>query len=205
MKLGILGGSFDPVHMGHLILADYAREVAGLDQVLFVPAATSPLKPAGPRATDRQRLEMLRLALGGNESFQISECEIERQGISYTVDTLQAIHAERPDDELFLIVGSDALADFGRWKDVPQICQLALPLVAARRGSPADLNQLAAFVSAERLRQAKQFAFEFPLIEVSSTELRERAAAGRSIRYRTPRAVECYIQNARLYQDSSPG
>jgi nicotinate-nucleotide adenylyltransferase len=148
---------------------------------------------------------MLRLALGGNESFQISECEIERQGISYTVDTLQAIHAERPDDELFLIVGSDALADFGRWKDVPQICQLALPLVAARRGSPADLNQLAAFVSAERLRQAKQFAFEFPLIEVSSTELRERAAAGRSIRYRTPRAVECYIQNARLYQDSSPG
>ena len=100
------------------MLADYAMEVAGLDQVMFIPADTSPLKPAGPRAKDRQRLEMLQLALGGNESFVLSDMEIQRKGVSYTVDTLEALHAERPDDELFLLVGADSLEDFGQWKNV---------------------------------------------------------------------------------------
>lgn len=201
MKLGIFGGSFDPVHFGHLMLADAAREAAGLDQVIFVPADISPLKPDGPRAKDRQRLEMLQLALGGNESFTLSEMELKRDGISYTVDTLEQLHAERPDDELFLMVGADSLQDFGKWKDTRRICELAIPLVAARHGSSANLDRLSEFVNADRLAEIKAHAFEFPIIELSSTELRQRVAAGQSIRYRTPRAVECYIQNAKLYRD----
>lgn len=185
------------------MLADYAMEVAGLDQVMFIPADTSPLKPDGPRAKDRQRLEMLQLALGGNESFVLSNMEIQREGVSYTVDTLEAIHAERPDDELFLLVGADSLEDFGQWKNARRICQLAIPLVAARHGSSADLHQLSGFVSAARLDEIKRYSFEFPRIEISSTDLRERIAGCRSIRYRTPRAVECYIQNAKLYLVSS--
>ncbi len=204
MKLGIIGGSFDPIHYGHLILADHAREAAGLDKVLFMPAATSPLKPDGPQAKDRQRLEMLQLALGGDENFELSRLEIERDGVSYTVDTLTELIAEHPQAELFLIIGSDSLEDFSKWKDVDKICELAIPLVGSRRGSNADLTQLQPYCSAERLEQIQQFAFEFPWIELSSTELRQRLSAQASIRYRTPRSVECYIETAKLYQDLAP-
>lgn len=203
MKLGIFGGSFDPVHFGHLILADCAREAADLDQIIFVPAATSPLKPEGPQARDKQRVEMLQLALGGNEHFQLSKVELERDGVSFTIDTLEVIGNEYPQAELFLIVGADSLEDFGRWKEVQRLCQMAIPLVGARRGSNADLEQLTEWVTPERFEQIRQYAFEFPWIELSSTELRERLAAGKSIRYRTPRSVECYIQNAKLYRDSA--
>ena len=201
MKLGIFGGSFDPVHQGHLILAEYALEAAQLDQVLFVPADISPLKPDGPRATDRQRMEMLQLATGGNVKFSISRMELDREGVSYTVDTLESIHQQQPDDELFLLIGADALESFGQWKDVPRICELAIPLVAMRPGFDANLNQLGPFVSADRLEIIKDYAFESPLIEISSSQLRKEINQGTSVRYRTPRSVECYIQNAKLYQD----
>ena len=203
MKLGIFGGSFDPIHVGHLILADYAREAAELDQVIFIPAAQSPLKPDGPNAKDRQRVEMTQLALGGNEQFILSKMEIERDGVSYTVDTLETMRVENPEAELFLIVGSDSLEDFGKWKDINRICELAIPLVGSRRGSSADLAQLSSFCSGQRLKEIEQYAFEFPWIEISSTELRERQARGKSIRYRTPRSVECYIQTAKLYVDAA--
>ncbi len=200
MKLGIFGGSFDPVHFGHLLLADLALEAAQLDQILFVPADISPLKPDGPTATDRQRLEMLQLALGGNDKFELSRMEIDREGVSYTVDTLESLHHEQPDNELFLLVGADSLESFGKWKNIQRICELAIPLVAARQGSNADLNQLAPFVTPERLAEIEQYAFEFPAIEISSTQLRQRVANDESIRYRMPRSVECYLQNAKIYQ-----
>ena len=201
MKLGIFGGSFDPVHQGHLILAEYALVAAQLDQVLFVPADISPLKPDGPRATDRQRMEMLQLATGGNAKFSISRMELDREAVSYTVDTLESIHQQQPDDELFLLIGADSLESFGQWKDVPRICELAIPLVAMRPSFDADLNQLGPFVSADRLEIIKGYAFESPLIEISSSQLRKEIIQGTSVRYRTPRSVECYIQNAKLYQD----
>ena len=199
MKLGIFGGSFDPLHFGHLILADQALESAELDQVLFVPTAMSPLKPDGPIAKNRQRLEMLQLAVAGDTRFAISEQELERDGISYTVDTLESIHVSHPDDELFLIIGSDSLADFGKWKNTQRICELATPLVASRHGSDRNLDTLAEFVSRERLDQIRKYEFDFPRIELSSTELRNRISSGKSVRYRMPRAVECYIQTAKLY------
>ncbi len=181
-------------------MADLALEAAQLDQILFVPADISPLKPDGPTATDRQRLEMLQLALGGNEKFELSRKEIDREGVSYTVDTLESLHEEQPDHELFLLVGADSLESFGKWKNVQRICELAIPLVASRQGSNADLNQLAPFITPERLVEIQRYAFEFPAIEISSTQLRQRVAKGQSIRYRTPRSVECYLQNAKLYQ-----
>ena len=202
MKLGIFGGSFDPIHQGHLILAECALEAAQLDQILFVPADISPLKPDGPRATDRQRMEMLQLATGGNPKFSISRMELDREGVSYTVDTLEAIHQQQPEDELFLLMGADSLESLDQWKDVPRICDLAIPLVAMRPGHDADLNQLSPFVSGERLDVIKGHAFESPLIQISSSQLRKNIMAGTSVRYRTPRSVECYLQNAKLYQEN---
>ncbi len=200
MKLGIFGGSFDPIHYGHLVLADAAREAAQLDRVLFVPAATSPLKPDGPKATDKQRLEMVNLAIGGNPAFELSKIEIERDGLSYTVDTLQALAEQHPEDQRFLIMGSDSLQSLPAWKDSERICQLATPLVGCRHGSSANLDQLADFVDESRLQKIKEAEFPFPIIEFSSTELRRRVAAGESVRYRLPRAVETYIQVAKLYR-----
>lgn len=202
MKLGIFGGSFDPIHQGHLILAECAMEAAQLDQILFVPADISPLKPEGPRATDRQRMEMLQLATGGNSKFSISRMELDREGTSYTVDTLEAIHQEQPQDELFLLIGADSLQSFEKWKDVSRICELAIPLVAMRPGYDGDLSQLESFVSRERLEVIKNHAFKSPLIEISSSQLRKHIMAGTSVRYRTPRSVECYLQNAKLYQEN---
>ncbi|MGI9517983.1 MAG: nicotinate-nucleotide adenylyltransferase [Pirellulaceae bacterium] len=199
LRCGVFGGSFDPVHLGHLILADTALECAQLDRVLFMPVSTSPLKPDGPTASNRQRVEMLQLALGGNTALELSTLELDREGVSYTVDTLEALRKERPDDEWFLIVGADSLEDFGRWKNIERICELAIPLVGARRGSSADLDQLSEYVSPDRLAEIRQYAFEFPAIEISSTRIRRRVADGRSIRYRLPRGVEQYIHNAKLY------
>ncbi len=199
MRIGIFGGSFDPVHYGHLILADVARETAGLDRVLFVPAARSPLKPDPPVARDRQRLEMLGLALAGNPAFETSDIELQRDGISYTVDTLESLRQDHPESELFLLIGADSLEQFYLWKDPRRICELAIPLVAARHGSTADLGLLAPLVDQPRMEQIEKFAFEFPRVEISSTRLRERLATGKSIRYRLPRSVESYIENAKLY------
>ncbi len=208
MRIGVFGGSFDPVHYGHLILAEAAREAAGLDRILMMPTATSPLKPDGPQAGDRQRLEMLGLAIGGNPSLEVCDIELQREGISYTIDTLLQLQQDHPADQLFLLIGSDSLQQFQRWKDPARICELAIPLVAARHGSPADLNLLAPLVDASRMQDIQKYAFEFPRIEISSSGLRQRIAAGQSIRYRLPRSVESYIENAKLYQPvarSSPG
>jgi nicotinate-nucleotide adenylyltransferase len=200
MRIGVFGGSFDPVHYGHLILADMAREAASLDQVRFVPAAISPLKKSGPVATPRQRLEMLDLAIGGNPAFQVDKRELDREGVSYTVETLEQLNQENPDDELFLIVGSDVLPQFHRWRQPARILELAIPLIGARRHSEIDFDCLAAFTGPARLARIREHAFEFPWIEISGTDIRQRVAAQKSIRYRLPRAVECFIENARLYR-----
>ena len=199
-RIGIFGGCFDPIHMGHLILADYARESAALDRVVFIPAATSPLKPAGTVATNRQRLEMVSLAIGGNPNFDVDDFELQRDGISYTVDTLDEFSRRFPDAELFLIMGADSLEQFAKWKNPRQICELATLLVGARYGSEVDLDLLVSFASEDRMKAIRSAAFEFPRIEISSTGLRNRIGSRKSIRYRTPRSVEAYIENAKLYQ-----
>jgi nicotinate-nucleotide adenylyltransferase len=202
MRLGIFGGSFNPIHYGHLLLAETCREQARLDEVWFVPNALSPLKQEAPPAPPKQRLEMLQLAIGGHEAFRVSTIELDRGGVSYTVDTLAAIRAEQPTAELFFLLGADSLADFPRWRQPEEICRLATPLVVRRHGSSEpQYESLAALVAKERLDEVKTSTIDMPLIELSSSDLRLRAAEGRSLRYRTPRAVEKYIETNRLYRD----
>ncbi len=204
MKLGVFGGSFDPVHYGHLLLAEYCRDLAALDRVLFMPASRSPLKSVRPIATDKQRIEMIMLAIGGNEYFEVSNVEIDRGGASYTVDTLEDIRAQHLSDELFLMIGGDSLRYFSKWKKPDRICELSIPLVVARRGFDAAIDQLAPFISAERMELVRRYQIDFPVIEISSTEIRRSIRAGQSIRYRTPRAVEKYIETQHLYADAKP-
>lgn len=201
MRLGIFGGSFNPVHYGHLLLAETCREQAKLDQVWFVPNFLSPLKQDQPPAPPRHRLEMLDIAVRGNDAFEVSTIELDRGGVSYTVDTLTEISQKRPYAELFFLLGADSLVDFPRWREPQRICELATPLVVRRHGSPEPhYEMLAPLLPPERLSTVRQLTVDMPIIELSSTDLRRRAAAGQSLHYRTPWSVERYIETHGLYR-----
>lgn len=202
MRLGIFGGSFDPIHLGHLILAEWCREQANLDQIWFVPCSVQPLKPNGPQASNRQRAEMIELALSGAEHFSVSKIEMDRGETSYTVETLAQIKDAHPDHELFLLMGSDSLASFPQWRQPEKILDLATPIVVARTGTQIDLGVFETMVQSSRFEQIKSLQFDFPLVELSSTEIRSRVGLGKSIRYQTPRAVEVYIRTQKLYAAS---
>lgn len=201
MRLGILGGSFDPVHYGHLLLAECCREQCSLDRVWFVPAAGPPHKKGAILSSAEHRLAMLRLATAGHEAFEVNTYELDRGGTSYTVDTLRRFRQTNADDELFLLVGADMLADLPNWREAGEVCRLGLPVAVGRSGSPpVDVGCLADIVSPERLEEIGRHRVEMPPIGISGTDLRRRAAAGRSIRFRTPRAVEEYIRAHGLYR-----
>ena len=203
MRIGIFGGSFDPIHHGHLILAEHCREQANLDQVWFMPCALGPQKLAGAHGTVRQRTEMIELALGGHEAFVLSKLEIERGEVSYTVDTLKQIKETNPDDELFLMMGDDSLESFPSWRDPETICKLATPLVVNRPGSgEVDLSVLKQYVSPERFESFEKLKITSPRIEISSSEIRKKVGEGGSIRFLTPRSVEKYIETQKLFVDS---
>jgi nicotinate-nucleotide adenylyltransferase len=201
MRVGIFGGTFDPVHTGHLILAEQGREQGRLDEVWFVPAAHPPHKDEPTLTHFEQRVEMLALALAGNPAFRIDELEKERPGPSYTADTLAELRRRHPAHEFLLLVGSDTLVDLPHWYQPQRVLEQASLLVMTRPGS--------AVLSAEQLRQRLKFpeqtplrmqVVEMPQIDISSRDLRCRAAAGRSLRYFLPRAVECYIRDKALYK-----
>lgn len=200
MRLGIFGGSFDPVHYGHLLLAECCREQCRLDQVWFVPAAIPPHKQQHPLTPAKQRIEMLELAVGGQASFAVCRLEVDRGGVSYTVDTLESLHEDDPSRELFLLLGADALTDLPTWNDPQRICRLAT-LAVARRPGQTDLAvaplRTALGNAAETLRLVE---VDLPQVGLSSSDLRRRAATGASIRFRTPRSVEQYIATAGLYR-----
>ncbi len=199
-RLGIFGGSFDPIHIGHLWLAETACEQLGLDKVRFVPAAQSPLKQDQPPIEARHRLEMVKLAISGNSRFELDDRELRRSGVSYTIDTLEEIHVELSGVELYLIIGADSLNEFARWKQPADICRLATLATAIRGGaSPPDYSVLQAFATTSQIETIIQSALQMPIIELSSRELRDRASKGLSLRYRTPAAVAAYIGSNRLY------
>jgi nicotinate-nucleotide adenylyltransferase len=200
MRLGIFGGSFDPVHYGHLILAEQCREQCRLDEVWFVPAASPPHKPGLTLAPEAARVEMLQFALAGNPDFRISRVELDRGGVSYSVQTLQQLHDEDPSRELFFLIGADSLRDFPTWREPERIAELAT-LVAVNRGftAPADLDTWLKRLP-EPIRTRMQLV-EMPPIGISATEIRRRVAEGRSIRYLVPRAVEVYIAEKGLYRE----
>jgi nicotinate-nucleotide adenylyltransferase len=204
MRVGVFGGTFDPVHYGHLILAEQCRQQGRLDEVLFVPAAQPPHKPR-PSARFEQRVEMLALALAGNPAFRIEEVEKERDGPSYTVHTLAELHRRRPSDEYLLLIGGDAIRDLHIWHEPRRILELAGLLVVGRPNSPPpDRDELRARLGLPAGAVVRMDVVHAPLIDISSHELRRRAAEGISIRYLLPRAVECYIHNKRLYQSDAP-
>lgn len=205
MRLGIYGGSFDPVHLGHLLVAESCREQAGLDRVLFVPAAVSPHKQGRRMTPGADRLAMIALAIGGHPAFGATTLELDRGGVSWTVDTLEAIAAAHPTDHLHLILGPDALAGLPTWRSPERILDLATPLAVEREG----IDDIAAVVGTEPLRsllgaaKAPRIVDErvvCPAIGIRSTAIRAAIGAGRSIRYRTPAAVERYIATHGLYR-----
>jgi nicotinate-nucleotide adenylyltransferase len=201
MRIGIFGGSFDPVHIGHLWIAQAAIETLRLDQVRWIPAANSPLKPNGPIASDQDRLQMVRLAVSGCEDHVVDDREIKRGDVSYTVDTLEELAGEHPQAELFLIIGSDSLESFPRWYRPDRLLELATPAVVQRGGADQiDFSALAGLADETKLDQISKQVIRMPVIELSSTELRQRVAAGRSIRFKVPRAVEALIEANELYR-----
>jgi nicotinate-nucleotide adenylyltransferase len=200
MRLGIFGGTFDPVHYGHLLLAECCRERCRLDQVWFVPANIPPHKQQDIITPGRQRAEMLELALGGHGAMAVSRIELDRPGASFTVDTLQQIADEDPNRQLTLLLGADSLLDLPHWKDPRRICELATLAIAGRPDvCPLDLEPLKQALGPDAERLRIEFV-DLPQIDLSSRDIRRSVAAGASIRYRTPRAVEKYIETAGLYR-----
>ena len=200
MRLGLFGGSFDPMHQGHLVLAESCARQAALDAVWFVPAARQPLKPQGPRASDADRLAMLRMALADRPEFQASDIELQRGGVSYTVDTLAELHARQPEAELFFLMGADSLAEFPTWHQPAEICELATPLVVRRAGAPEpDFDVLAQVVSAERLKAIRQRQVEMPALPISSSHIRNLIATGGNWRELVHEDVADYITTKKLY------
>jgi nicotinate-nucleotide adenylyltransferase len=196
MRVGIFGGTFDPVHVGHLILAEQARDFARLDEVWFVPAPRPPQKEGQSITRFDQRVEMLELALAGNPAFKIDPIEKDRTGRSYTADTLAELKARHPSHAFALLLGGDSLADLPGWYQPRRIVEAAELVVMARPGTP--------LVSAEELtaQVGAKVALEVvpaPQIDIASRDLRRRIAEARSIRYLVPRAIEVYIREKRLY------
>jgi nicotinate-nucleotide adenylyltransferase len=205
MRLGILGGTFDPVHYGHLLLAESCREQCRLDEVWLMPAAAPPHKLQRAMTAAKKRMEMLELAVAGHDALRASAAEVERGGVSFTIDTLASIREQQPSAELFLLMGADTLLDLPAWRSPEGICQLAAPVVARRCGAPEpDLSLLSNLLPPAIVDGIRGRFVEMPLIGLNSSDIRRRVASGRSIRFMTPRAVEKYIETERLYRDESP-
>ena len=202
MRLGILGGTFDPVHLGHLIVAQEAAARLALDRVVFIPAGRPWLKAAAPLASGRHRLAMLRAAVRDNPAFEVSAVEVDRVGPSYTIDTLAGFQGEFGDDaDLYFIVGADALADLPRWRSPERVLALCTMVAVARPGHP-----LRAPDGLERLYPGagdRLVALGGPEIGISATEVRRRVAEGRPVHYWVPAAVERYIARHGLYREEA--
>jgi nicotinate-nucleotide adenylyltransferase len=198
--LGILGGTFDPVHYGHLLAAEWACEVFRLDQLVFMPSARPPHKDLAGVLDSQHRIRMVELAVQDNPDFSVSSLELERTGLSYTVDTLQYYLDEYPGIELYFIIGVDALQLLYTWKDVERLVELCTFIVVTRPGYILDRSD-PAFQSVPDKLWKRLRLLSIPGLEISSSEIRKRIMQGLSIRYLLPPAVEAYIKENHLYQD----
>jgi nicotinate-nucleotide adenylyltransferase len=201
-RIGIFGGTFDPVHLGHLIMAEQCREAGKLDEVWFIPAARPPHKLDCPLTSFAHRVEMLALAVAGMPAFRVNDLEKDRAGPSYTADTLMELHRLHPQVDFGLLLGADCLPDLPGWHEPERILELAELLIYARRGWPG--------ITSEDLRQSLHLSENAsvrmrlvpgPLIDIASRDLRQRVAEGNSLRFLVPRAVECYIEEKKLYRE----
>jgi nicotinate-nucleotide adenylyltransferase len=190
VRLGLFGGTFDPPHVGHLLAATDAVERLSLDRLLLVPASVQPLKGASIRATPEQRLAMTALLAGDDPRLAVDPIEIDRTGLSFTVDTLAAVARREPDAERFLLVGADVLESFAQWREPARVLELATLVVLRRGEEPVRLPPSGREIVVLPTRR----------VDVSSTEIRERVRVGRSIRGFVPDAVAAYIGAAGLYR-----
>ena len=204
MRIGILGGTFDPVHLGHLLIAEESRVMLGLDRVLFVPAGRPWLKEGQPLSEACHRVRMVELAIASNSHFHVVRNEVERDGLSYTVDTLEEMGSELPpDSEFYFILGLDAFESFHRWKEPERILELCRLVVVSRPGyAEEERDQVMARYWA-RYGDGRDRISLLPVhnVDFSATEIRRRAAEGVSFRYQVPEAVEAYILEQGLYRD----
>jgi len=212
MKIGLMGGTFNPVHLAHLRIAEEARELCALDRLVFIPAADPPHKPLAGEVSFEQRYAMVRLAIAGHPAFELSDIEAHRAGKSYSVDTISSFRNDHPGDELFFIIGSDSFLEIGLWHRYAEIFSLCNLIVVERPGRPVSNPSAALPIAIQgqfsynaqfnRLEhqsgQHVYFLRGCPL-DISSTEIRQLAATGRSITYLVPPAVEAYIKEQRIY------
>jgi nicotinate-nucleotide adenylyltransferase len=191
VRLGIFGGSFDPPHVGHLLAASDAFEALHLDRLIFVPTSVQPLKAGLARAAAPQRLAMVKLLAGSDERFEVDAVEISRAGLSYTVDTLDTFAKRFPAAERFFLVGEDAMTAFSDWKEPDRILKLARLAVLRRPNTTTD----------DRANLPEgTIVLPTRLVDVSSTEIRQRVRDGRSIRGYVPESVAAFIEAERLYR-----
>src|SRR5262249_49433357 len=200
-RIGIFGGTFDPIQVGHLILAEQCREQAALDQVWFIPAARPPHKLERALTRFEQRVEMIGLAIAGQPAFRIDELEQDRAGPSYTAETVEELRRQHPDAEFWLLIGADTLVDLPNWHDLGRVLAQAGLIVAGRPGHVIPVaDSVRTILRLSDDSPLRYQTVESPLIDISSRDLRRRVNRGRSIRYMVPRAVECYIHEKKLYR-----
>jgi nicotinate-nucleotide adenylyltransferase len=202
--LGVFGGTFDPIHVAHLAVAEAARDALGLERVLFIPNRQPPHKPDQAVTPAADRLAMVRAAIADNPAFETSTIEIDRDGPSYSSDTLAALRAERlaagESGELAMILSVEALAGLATWHEPARVLELATLVVVPRDGSPdVDAGAIARMVPGA---EARVVMLDGPRMRLSASDIRARAAAGRSLRYLVPDAVAAYIGDHGLYTES---
>ena len=198
MKIAVMGGTFDPIHNGHLIVAEYVRTSLKLDKVIFIPSGVHPFKNNKNITEGKKRLDILSLAIKSNEYFDISTMEINREGITYTIDSIKELKEIYKEDEVYFIIGSDIIFEIEKWKDFEELIELCKFILLYRPGKNEDKIE-------NRIEELKKlYGLEFvrveaPLIEISSTEIRERVKEDLSIKYLVPEIVEDYIYKHKLY------
>ena len=200
-RIGLLGGTFDPIHFGHLLLAVHSYEELDLDRVIFIPSRLPPHK-SQPVAEAADRLEMVRLALADDERFLVCDCELGRAEPSYTIETVRQLQSSLGSDaHLFWLIGSDMAEDLPSWQKIAELVELIEIIVVGRAGqAQPDYSLLEPTLTAEQIKRLRAQAIDLPLIDISSTQIRERIGAGQSVRYLLPRVVEEYITQHKLYR-----
>lgn len=198
-KVGVMGGTFNPVHIGHLMLAEWAMEAAGLDKVLFIPAGCPYMKDNGEIVDGQQRLHMVDLAIGARDDFLSSDMEIRRNGYTYTYETLEQLKKENPDTDYYFIMGADCLFSLENWAHPERLLQACTLIAAARNGSPTEALEAKCRELEARFHGSIRL-LSFLSMEISSSEIRSRVKNGRSIRYMVPDPVIAYIEKNQLYQ-----
>ena len=198
MKIGLMGGTFNPIHLGHLIISEYIRLSLPLDKIIFIPSGNPPHKDFDEIISVEHRYKMAVLATNSNPHFQISLSEINRKGFSYTIDTIREFKEKLPGDELYFIIGADSLNELTSWKDYKQLFKITNFIAIGRPGLTDEYN-LCKIVELKSLYDANIQYINGPLIEISSTDIRERISKNLSIKYLVQETVEDYIELNKLY------